>query len=439
VRAWCVVRSPVTEPPAGTPNDKAVTLSQQLIDLGLRSGLASVGIASADVFTHTRGDLFERKARGLHAGMQFTYRNPERSTDPRRILPSAQSLVVGAWSYRHLDPRPIPIRMASSAPPSVVADAPVARLGRPMGQVARYARHDHYADLRRALTVIADRLKAEGARAAVVCDDNALVDRAAAHRAGLGWFGKNSMILLPGLGSWFVLGTVVTDVRLTTTSPEPATPHGGGCGSCSRCLSACPTGALSSPGVLDASRCLAWLVQAEGSFPEEHRRALGGRIYGCDECQEVCPINRIADRKNPPPADAAPTAAIDLLDILASTDEALLATHGRWYIPGRDPRYLRRNALVALGNVGDGDDPDTERALRHWTTVEDPLLVEHARWAARQLGRDDLARSEPRIGEPVPDLGTDEHEAGHPPARLGRPARPARPDVPRPGTRGRGA
>jgi epoxyqueuosine reductase len=114
-------------------------------------------------------------------------------------------------------------------------------------------------------------------------------------------------------------------------------------------------------------------------------------LYGCDECQRACPINRLADRRlpaRPPGAGGAP--AVDLLELLATPDDALMATYGRWYIARRDPRYLRRNALVVLGNVGDGRDPATEATLRHWLGVEDPMLVEHARWAARALGRDDL-------------------------------------------------
>jgi epoxyqueuosine reductase len=392
-----VVRSTVTDPSRRSSSVDAAALSRVLVELGLESGLASVGITSAAMFASTREHLAERKERGLHGGMQFTYRNPDRSTDPARIVPSARSLVVGAWSYRRLDPRPVPVQIRPQERRSVDdgdhLDRPHRphRPHRPMGEVARYARHDHYADLRKALTVIAERLRAQGSRAAVVCDDNALVDRAAAHRAGLGWFGKNSMMLIPGQGSWFVLGTVVTDAHLQATGPEVPAGHGDGCGSCTRCLSACPTGALVAPGVLDARRCLAWLVQAEGSFPVEHRRALGGRIYGCDECQEVCPINRVADRKDPPPAaDPGEAIGVDLLELLAASDEALLDAHGRWYIPGRDPRYLRRNALVALGNIGEGSDRDTEQALLHWSTVDDPLLVEHARWAAHELGRDDL-------------------------------------------------
>jgi len=333
-----------------------------------------VGIAPAGVFNSTRADLLERRARGLHGGMQFTYRNPARSTDPGRLLPGARALVVGAWGYRRADD-PEPDRDPEHSGTS--------------GAVARYARSDHYDRLREALRPVADRLREAGWRAVVVCDDNALVDRAAAHRAGLGWFGKNSLILLPGLGSWFVLGSVVTDAPLPPSlADEPAAP-GAGCGSCDRCRSACPTGALVEPGVLDARRCLAWLVQTTGTFPEEYRRALGGRIYGCDECQQVCPINRLADRRHrPPPAEAGAVSAVDLVAMLDSSDQDLLATYGRWYVPARDPRYLRRNALVALGNVGDPGHPATIRCLRHWMGAGDELLAEHARWAARALGLD---------------------------------------------------
>jgi epoxyqueuosine reductase len=156
-------------------------------------------------------------------------------------------------------------------------------------------------------------------------------------------------------------------------------------------MTACPTGALVSPGVLDARRCLAWLVQAPGSFPEQYREALGDRIYGCDECQTVCPINRLAERRDPPaPAESDRETYVDLLGLLGSSDAELLERHGRWYIAGREPRYLRRNALVALGNTGDGDDPATEAALRRALDDPDPMIIEHAAWAATKLGRDDL-------------------------------------------------
>jgi epoxyqueuosine reductase len=371
-----------------TPRDESRTvagaeLADELVAVGRSYGLAAVGVTDAEIFTETLQDLLDRRRQGLQGDMQFTYRNPERSTDPRRILPGARSLVVGAWGYRREDPD------------DDARESPQ----RPRARVARYAQRDHYASLRLALSAVADRLKQDGWRATVVCDDNALVDRAAAHRAGLGWFGKNSLLLLPGLGSWFVLGSVVTDAPLCV-DPEPLRPttlhgHGSGCGSCTRCMTACPTGALVSPGVVDARRCLAWLVQAPGSFPDEFREALGDRIYGCDECQSVCPINRLAERRDPPPPmepgrDGDGEAGVDLLGLLQSSDADLLDRHSRWYIAGREPRYLRRNALVALGNIGDGSDPDTEAALRRALDDPDPMITEHARWAAQKLGRNDL-------------------------------------------------
>jgi len=345
-------------------------MRRDLRRLGAAAGLDAVGFASAEPFTSTRAVLEERKARGLHGGMQFTYRDPARSTDPGRILAGARSLVVGARSYRR-------------RPPGPARPGPVG----PVGVVARYSRRDEYGPLRSALSRLAAHLRLEGHQAVVVADDNRLVDRAAAHRAGLGWYGKSSLILLPDLGSWFVLGAVVTDADL---GPSPG-PVADGCGPCTRCLSACPTGALAAPGVLDARRCLAWLLEATGPFPRELRVALGGRIYGCDDCQEVCPPNRTADRRSPPPpAGADDEAWVDLVRLLGEDDETLLRRFGRWYVPRRQPRYLRRNALVALGNVGDGRHGAVRAALAAALVDPDPLIRSHAVWASHRLGLDDL-------------------------------------------------
>jgi epoxyqueuosine reductase len=330
----------------------------ELRAIGIDAGLDAVGVTSTEPLGEARHALESRRRDGLHGGMAFTYRNPARSTEPARILEGARSLVVGARRYVSTT-EPAPHRAA--------------------GMVARYARDDHYARLRDGLGAIAGRLRRDGWRARVVADDNALVDRAAAVRAGIGFYGKSTNVLLPGRGSWFVLGAVVTDAPL-----EPnREPVADGCGSCTRCIDGCPTGAIVAPGVVDARRCLAWLVQAPGTFPVEHRAALGGRIYGCDDCQEVCPPNRTEERHRPPGPGGS--AWVDLVAMLHMTDEELLASYGRWYIPRRDPRYLRRNALVALGNVGDRRDERVVRAVDRYARGDDPLLREHAEWAARRL------------------------------------------------------
>lgn len=324
----------------------------ELKALGRDAGLDAVGVTAAEPFLGTRHDLHERRSAGLHGGMSFTYRNPERSTDPERAVEGARSIVVGARSY------PPPPRTTRGA------------------RVAAYAVEDHYTMLRSGLQVIADRLRACGWRARVLADDNALVDREAAYRAGIGWYGKSTNLLLPGRGSWFVLGSVITNAVLETDDG----PVDDGCGTCRRCLDGCPTGAIVAPGVVDARRCLAWLLQARGDFPEEFREALGDRIYGCDECQEVCPPNRRAGTSSPTQGDG-----VDLLELLASDDETLLAHHGRWYIPARDPRYLRRNALVVLGNTATRADRDAVATIERYRTDPDPMLRAHAAWAGDRI------------------------------------------------------
>lgn len=362
-------------------------VADHLERVGRAAGLDAIGIAPADPFAETRAHLEERRAAGLHGGMAFTYRNPARSTSPGRILPGARAIVVGARRY--------PSRRSGDVGAGPVgggqaAGAPAA-FARPAGVVARYASADHYQPLRYALGVVADCLRQGGWQARVVADDNALVDREAARRAGIGWYGKNTNLLLPGAGSWFVLGGVVTDAPLAVATETRA----DGCGACRRCLPACPTGALIAPGVLDARRCLAWLVQSPGVFPVEYRVALRGRLYGCDDCQEVCPENLAAERSAAPgsgsfDAGADDRSSVDLLDLLAASDRDLLERFGRWYIPQRQPRYLRRNALIALGNVADGQDQAVADALRRALSDPDPLIRGHAVWAAARLGRKDL-------------------------------------------------
>ena len=326
----------------------------ELKALGRASGLDAIGVAPAEPFVETLRHLRERRRAGLHGGMNFTYRNPERSTDPKRALAGARSIVVGARRY----PPPRPVRSG--------------------GRVAAYASEDHYAALRRSLDAVAAQLRDNGWATRVLVDDNALVDREAAYRAGLGWYGKNANLLLPAQGSWFVLGSVVTDAPL----PTDEAPRDDGCGACRRCIDGCPTGAIVAPGVVDARRCLAWLLQAAGDFPLEFREALGDRMYGCDDCQEVCPPNR---RVGSPIEVADEADGVDVIDLLAAGDAELLERFGRWYIPARDPRYLRRNALVVLGNTATVEDRAALASIERYRRDPDPMLRAHADWAAERV------------------------------------------------------
>lgn len=346
------------------------------------AGLVRIGVTSTEPFTDARVELERRRDLGLHAGMAFTFRNPERSTEPGLLLPGARSILVAAWPYAGGRSGNPPVTSDPSEPPGTYVagtygTSTYGTSGRPQGRVARYATEDHYGQLREALAAVAGVLHDDGYATRVVIDDNGLVDRAAAHRAGVGWFGHNANILVPGHGSWVVLGSIVTDADLGTSDVVA-----DGCGTCRRCLDGCPTGAIVAPGVVDARRCLAWLVQAPGSIPEEYRVAMADRVYGCDDCQEVCPPSRRGPQGNRPPSSAQ---WVDLLDMVSASDDELLARFGRWYIADRDPRHLRRNALVALGNTAHPDDGRVRRHLQRFAAGEDGMLAEHARWALARL------------------------------------------------------
>lgn len=338
------------------------SLRSELEAIAGEHAIEKLGVCEASVFTDVRAILHERKDAGLSADMQFTYRNPDRSTDPQRALHEARSIVVGARSYR---------RTTNATPTTGAGSA----------AIAEYVWEPHYLELRAGLDAIAAHLNAAGWKSRVLVDDNALVDRAAAHRAGIGWWGKNSNILIPGLGSKFVLGSVVT----TAPFENHDVPIDDQCGPCRRCIDACPTDAIVADGVIDSNRCLAWLVQSPGSFPLEFREALGNRIYGCDDCQTSCPPNVLADR-NDPPARTTGATLVEVAELLTLSDEELMERYGAWYIPRREPRYLRRNALIVLGNVGDPAHPEVRSILDRYLASDDEIEREHAHWAADRLG-----------------------------------------------------
>jgi epoxyqueuosine reductase len=212
----------------------------------------------------------------------------------------------------------------------------------------------------------------------VLVDANQHVDREAAARSGVGFYGKNTMLITRRHGSWVVLGTLVTAAAVEATPPLELD-----CGSCTLCIDACPTGALDEPGAVDATKCLSYWTQAPAAIPERYRAQLGAQVYGCDICQDVCPWNRgIERRRAESGAPAGSEPHVRLVDWLEADGAALTERYERLYVPKNDARYLRRNALVALGNTGTvADLPVIEPFLEG----EDELLREQAEWTVARI------------------------------------------------------
>src|SRR5438876_2345107 len=286
-------------------------------------GLDVVGAAPASAYTETEEHIRERKTRGLFADMRFTMAQPEVSCHPETLLPGAQTVVSAAHCY--------------------YAPEPTRRPGE--GRLARYTWYDGYAVLRERLDELGRRL---GGDYRVLVDANQHVDREAAARSGVGFYGKNTMLITRRHGSWVVLGTLVTTAEVEATAPLELD-----CGSCTLCIEACPTGALDEPGVVDSTKCLSYWTQAPAPIPEEYRVELGAQVYGCDICQDVCPWNRGIEKRRD--GDDVPDGAephVRLVDWLREDGAALTRRYDRLYVPRNDARYLRRNALVAVGNTG---------------------------------------------------------------------------------------
>ncbi len=331
--------------------------TEQLISTGVELGIDAIGVCSADPYTNTERDIHSRMERGLFADLKFTMAQPERSCHPRTVVPHAVSVISAALSYWY--------------PDASAADQP-----RFSGTLARYTRHDAYALLRERLEAIAEKIRDDGFVAEVLVDSNHHVDREAARRSGVGFFGKHTNIITRRHGSWVVLGTIITTLQL-----EPTVPVRPGCGSCTACIDACPTDAIVEPGVLDTRSCLTYWTQSRHTIPLDVRDALGSMVYGCDICQDVCPWNRGTERRR----RGLPSASgdVDLSWWLNAPDEELNDAYMRLFVPRRKMRFLRRNALIALGN---SNDPAAAALVAPWLSEEDVMLREHAVWALRKLG-----------------------------------------------------
>jgi epoxyqueuosine reductase len=249
------------------------------------------------------------------------------------------------------------------------------------GRIARYALGDDYHEiLLGKLNALAAEITATGASAKVYVDTGPVLEKPLAERAGLGWQGKSTMLISTKLGPWLVLGEILTTLELAPDAP--AQDH---CGKCTRCLDACPTRAITAPYQLDARRCIAYLtIELKGAIPEEMRPLIGDRVYGCDECLDVCPWNRFAQttREAKFLAPARDASRDELHALLEITPQEFKRRFARSPMLRVKRRGLVRNACVVLGNIGTPDDlPALRRAEQH----DEPLVREHAAWAVRQI------------------------------------------------------
>jgi len=330
-----------------------------------RLGFALCGITSAQPPPHHR-HYARWLAQGRAGEMLYLHRQEPKRGDLSQVLPGARSVVCVALNYSGEEAT----QNWGGGPP-------------PTGSIARYARFDDYHETlwQRLGTLLAFiQAREPTANGKVYCDTGPITERDLAMRAGLGWIGKHTNLISRHLGNWFFLGEILLDMELPADAPE--TTH---CGNCTRCLPACPTGAITAPYELDARRCISYLtIELKGSIPEELRPLIGTRIYGCDECLAVCPWNKFAVRATDPAvAPRVDLSAPDLLALLALDEEGFREKFRHSPIRRAKRRGLVRNVCVALGNLGDPRAlPALERAAE---TDPESLVREHAQWAIAQL------------------------------------------------------
>ncbi|HSQ59931.1 MAG TPA: tRNA epoxyqueuosine(34) reductase QueG [Acidobacteriota bacterium] len=337
-------------------------LREEAADLGF----GAIGFARAEEHPHA-ARLRDWLAADRHATMAWMEKEPERRADPREVLPGALTVIsVLAGYYRGPWPE---------------ASRPL-----PRGKVARYAwGRDYHGRLKRRLRRLGRVLDAErpGTRWRAFVDAGPVLERGWAERAGLGWVGKNANLIRQGAGSWFFLGEILTDAPL-----PPSAPARNRCGTCARCIPACPTGAIVAPYQVDARRCIAYLtIEHDGPIAPELRPAIGDRVFGCDDCQEACPWNRFATPTYEPDFAERFAQRTPWLLPLLEMDRSGFETRYRGTAlmrAGRD--RMARNAAVAIGNSGDPTAvPALERAL---ATHDAPVVRGHAAWALGRIGGD---------------------------------------------------
>ena len=341
-------------------DNSRLELKQRLLSFAREIGFDSCRIAACGSAPHV--DEFRNWLdEGGHGEMSYMERGEEKRCDPQKVLPGARSIVVLALNYFQGDPK--------------AGDTPAAT-----GKIARYARGDDYHDLvANKLDKIDEFLRAFDGQQKCYVDTGPVLERDHAAEAGIGWHGKSTMLIDERLGTWFFLAEVLTTLELPPDEPVPDR-----CGTCERCIKACPTGAITAPHRLDARRCISYLtIELKGSIPLDLRPLIADRIFGCDDCLDACPWNRFARVSREAAFFARPsTVGIPLRDYLGLSDEDFRSLFRNSPIKRIKRRGFLRNVCVALGNVGD---PSDLAALGRAAADPEPLIAEHAKWAIHQI------------------------------------------------------
>lgn len=331
-------------------------------------GFDLVAVTDAAGFDADRELAMRRIDDGLMDGLPwFTKARVARGTSPDGLLPGARSIISLGLNYY-------------PGTPDTASEG--------SGLVARYAQgRDYHRVMKRRMRRLVIALSEHPAlqqadqelKARWYVDDGPMLDRAAASRAGLGWFGKNGNILNPTYGSWLLLGQIVTNLKL-----EPDAPLAKTCGQCARCIPACPTDAIVAPYVVDNRRCISYLtIEHKGAIPRELRPAMGTWVFGCDICQEVCPVNRKAKATSDPNFGRRDLTALDLVELLDMDEQQFRQRFAGTPLMRAKRVGMQRNACVALGNVNDATvTPALGRAL----ASGDSLVRQHAAWALGRIG-----------------------------------------------------
>jgi epoxyqueuosine reductase len=331
----------------------------ELERLARAAGFDAVGVAPAVRAPHA--NMFHAwLGEGMHASMDWLARDPEGRCRPDVALTGARSVIALGMNY-------------------FLPDAPVPEDGVGRGRIARYARgRDYHHLIRKRLRQLDRALAAEGGTQRCFVDSGPLLERDFAVLAGIAWHGKSTLALHPKLGTWFLLAAVVTTLEIA-----PTPPLRDRCGSCTRCITACPTGAIVEPYKVDARKCISyWTIEHKGPLPEWLRPLLGDRIFGCDDCLDACPWNRFAEAAREADFQARPASQWTLRDYLSLDEEAFKKLFEGSPIRRAKRQGFLRNVCTALGNVGTaGDLPALEKAQ----TDPDAVIAEHAAWAIEKI------------------------------------------------------